>query len=487
MSPVYILSFLIGYFALLLLISYFTGKGSKHSDFFIGGKSSPWYLVAFGMIGASLSGVTFISITGQVKDAGFTYMQMVFGYLLGYLVIGTILMPLYYRLNLTSIYGYLEQRFGAWTYKTGAGYFLLSRTIGASFRLFLIAIVLQEFVFQHWNIPFEATVALSILLIWIYTFRGGIKTVVYTDTLQTFFMILTVILTIIFIVKELSLGTGEVTALIAQSDYSKMFVWDWQPSNNFFKFFLSGAFITITMTGLDQDMMQKNLSCRNIKDAQKNMLWFSIILVVVNFLFLCLGSLLYIYADAMTLELPAKTDQVFPTIALNATNLLIGSTFIVGLIAAAYSSADSALTSLTTSFCVDFLNFQKGKESLKMRYTVHIGFSVLLFMVIVIFRQLNNDAVIYELFKVAGYTYGPLLGLYSFGLSNRRPVKDRLVPVICILSPVICFLADTYSADLFNGFQFGFLILPLNGLLTFLGLLLVSEREKPMPEKPVDM
>lgn len=467
-----------GYFMFLIAISYFTSRNSDDHTFFTANRQSPWFLVAFGMIGASLSGVTFISVPGWVASTQFSYMQMVLGYLVGYLVIATILMPLYYKLNLVSIYSYLETRFGFWSYKTGAFFFLLSRVIGASFRLFLVAGVLQLAMFDAWGIPFWFTVLVTISLIWLYTFKGGIKTIVWTDSLQTLFMLLAVGVTIIYIAGELSLSGSEIISTIQSSEYSQTFVWDWQQNNNFFKQFFAGAFIAIVMTGLDQDMMQKNLTCKNIGDAQKNMFWFSVILVFVNLLFLALGALLYIYADTKGITIPDRSDDLFPMLALNHFNLFTGMVFLLGITAAAYSSADSALTALTTSFCVDFLGFEHGEKQNRKatRVKVHLAFSLLLFVVIVVFRIINDDSVISSVFKAAGYTYGPLLGLYAFGLFTKLEVKDKFVPIVCVLSPVICYIINVNSAELLWGYKFGFEILILNGFLTFIGLLFLAKR-----------
>ncbi len=484
MSPAYILSFVGAYFALLLLISYWTRGTGDNKAFFLANRQAPWFVVAFGMIGASLSGITFISIPGWVTDTQFSYMQVVLGYLVGYLVIGTILLPLYYRLNLTSIYTYLEQRLGINAYKTGAFFFLVSRIIGASFRLFLVATVLQLSIFDAWNVPFAATVILTIALIWIYTFKSGIKTIIWTDTLQTAFMLLAVILSVRLIGQDLELGLMELAETVKASEYSQVFFWDADSSLNFFKQFSSGAFIAIVMTGLDQDMMQKNLSCKTLRDSQKNMFWFSIILAVVNLLFLCLGALLYIYADKHGIRIPEKTDQLFPLLATQYFTPFAGAVFVLGLIAAAYSSADSALTSLTTSFCVDFLGFEKkdGQQQnrVRTRYGVHIGFSVILIITILIFNKINDDAVIHSLFVVAGYTYGPLLGMFSFGLLTKRAVKDRWVIPVCLISPLTCYLLNQYSEELFNGYAFGYELLILNGLLTFTGLLFISKKSQPV-------
>lgn len=494
LTPAIILGIIAVYFLILMGVSYYTSRDSGNANFFLAGRKSPWYLVAFGMVGATLSGVTFISIPGVVGAGGanqsFSYMQMIFGNLLGYLVIAHVLMPLYYRLNLTSIYGYLEKRFGWYSYKTGSAYFLLSRTIGASFRLYLVAIVLQKFVLGPFGIPFWLTVMVTILLIWVYTFRGGINTIVWTDTLQTVCMLTAVILTIFSIGQALETNLGGLIDLVQKSDYSQVFFFEggWGDPNNFFKQFFAGALITIVMTGLDQDMMQKNLSCKNIGEAQKNMYTFSIVLLFANLLFLVLGALLYIYASNVGLSIPERTDQLFPTIALQNLSPGVGIVFILGLIAAAYSSADSALTSLTTSFCVDFLDMEKKEDSeeskKRTRFKVHITFSIILFLFIIAFNAINNDAVISQLFRVAGYTYGPLLGLYSFGMVTKLKIRDQWVIPICLAAPIISFLIDIYSSQILFGFEFGFLIIALNGLLTFLGLLAISYKEYESEDPP---
>jgi len=480
MPPLGVLLIIVCYFAVILVISYYTGRSADNAGFFIGNKKSPWYVVSFGMIGASLSGVTFISVPGWVFDSQFSYMQMVLGYLVGYFVIANVLLPIYYRLNLTSIYTYLEQRFGFWSYKTGASFFLLSRIIGASFRLFLIANVLQITIFEAMGVPFILTVVITILLIWLYTYRGGIKTIIWTDTLQTVFMITAVVLSIILISRSLDLDFRGIVSTIKESSYSKMFFFsDWTDKNFFVKQFLSGAFIAIVMTGLDQDMMQKNLSCRNLKEAKKNVYWLSISLVPVNLIFLSLGALLFVFAARTGITVPEMTDDLFPLISTGGYLAPVVTVFfIVGLVAAAYSSADSALTSLTTSFTVDILGGLKLSEAElgRTRKRVHILISVILLGVILIFRAINNQSVISALFTAAGYTYGPLLGMYSFGLFSRWKVRDRLVPLICILSPILSFLLSRFSAALLNGYEFGFELLILNGLITFLGLLLIRQR-----------
>ena len=486
LSPGILLGIILGYFLMLILVSIFTSKNANNQDFFTAGRNSPWYLVAIGMIGASLSGVTFISIPGVVGGGGlnqaFSYMQIVLGYMLGYAVIALVLLPLYYRMNLTSIYTYLEKRFGWHAYKMGAIYFQLSRTTGSALRLFLVATILHQFVFAPYQISFAFSVFLTIFLIWVYTFKGGIKTIVVTDTIQTFFMLGAVFLTIILICQSLNMGFGDMVRAVKNSGYSKVFFFEggWSDPNNFFKQFLSGALITLTMTGLDQDMMQKNLTCRTLKDAQKNMFTFSLILVFANILFLTMGAMLYIYASELGITLPEKTDQVYPFLALNHLSPFIGMLFILGLIAAAYSSADSALAAMTTSFCIDFLNFEKWEASeeqkKKVRLMVHIGYSVLMFLMILLFNTISKDGIINELFRWAGFTYGPLLGLFAFGILTQFKVKSQWIIPICVLSPIISWLLDTYSKELFQGFTFGFLILAINGTLTFLGLLLASER-----------
>ncbi|MCF8374498.1 MAG: sodium:solute symporter [Bacteroidales bacterium] len=469
---------IVAYFAMLLVISWVTGRKADNNAFFLGNRKSPWYVVAFGMIGASLSGVTFISVPGWVGSSSFSYMQMVLGYLLGYIAIANILMPMYYRLQLTSIYTYLDERFGKNSYKTGASFFLLSRVIGAAFRLFLVANVLQITVFDAWNIPFAASVVITILLIWLYTYRGGIKTIIWTDTLQTIFMLLAVGISVYFIADEMKLDFAGLVKTVKGSEYSQIFFFDdWKDKRFFFKQFLAGAFITIVMTGLDQDMMQKNLSCKNIGDAKKNMYWFSLILVPVNLLFLGLGALLFLFAQSKGISLPAHSDDLFPLVATGGfLTPILTVVFILGLIAAAYSSADSALTALTTSFSVDILNINKYKEETKrkrIRMIAHIGFSVLLVLVILLFKAINNQSVISAIFTVAGYTYGPLLGLYAFGLFTKLQVRDRIVPYLAIASPVIAYFIKSAVSEYF-GWEIGFELLIINGMITYGGLLLIS-------------
>ncbi len=490
MTPLHILSLIGAYFLLLLLISYFTGRNDSNDDFFRAGKSAPWFLVAFGMIGASLSGVTFISVPGSVEGASFSYMQVVLGYLAGYMVIAFVLLPIYYRLNVTSIYEYLEQRFGWMSYKVGAFSFFVSRVLGAAFRLFLVAIVLQQFVFDAWAVPFELTVVLSIVLIWVYTFRGGIKTIVWTDTLQTLFMLTSVGLSIYFITQRLGWGFSEFLDSDALRQYSKTWFTDsWSDRNHLVKSFLGGMFITICMTGLDQDMMQKNLTCRSLGDARKNMISFSLVLVVVNLVFLLLGALLFIYAGAFGVGIPEmdgspKSDLLFPEIALNSgLGMGVAVTFLLGLIAAAYSSADSALTSLTTSFCVDFLGIDKKPETRRkqIRKRTHVGMSLLLIAVVILFKYVLDRNVIDGLLTVATYTYGPLLGLFSFGILTRYRLKDRLVWLVAVVVILLVIGLSNIPQAWLGGYEIGYELLPLNGLLTFLGLWLIRDGKPARP------
>jgi SSS family transporter len=486
MSPTQILLLIAAYFGILVLISYLTGKEDSNDAFFKANKSAPWYLVAFGMIGASLSGVTFISVPGWVETSQFSYMQVVLGYLVGYFVIAYVLMPIYYRLNVTSIYQYLEERFGIVSYKTGAFFFFISRVLGASFRLYLVAIVLQKFVFDAFNIPFWVTVSISILLIWIYTFRGGIKTIIWTDTLQTLFMLVAVVVAIILIIDKLDWSFSEFLTSDELAKYNNVFITDsFLAKNHIIKSFLGGMFIAICMTGLDQDMMQKNLTCKTLKDAQKNMVSFSVVLIVVNFVFLLLGGLLFIYAERFGIAIPLldgkpKTDLLFPEIAINGgLSITLAVAFLLGLIAAAYSSADSALTALTTSFCIDFLGIEKIEKHKQkgLRKRVHIFMSLLLIIVIIAFKYILDSNVIDNLLKVAGYTYGPLLGLFAFGIFTKRVIKDKFAWVIAAASVILVYIIGSIPPNLIGGYVIGYELLIINGLFTFVGLWLISKRK----------
>jgi len=478
MNPLLVASLLSGYFLLLIIVAYLTSRKATTETFFTANRKSPWFVVAFGMIGTTISGVTFISVPGEVGNSAFTYFQFVMGNFVGYLIIAYVLLPVYYRMNLISIYSYLEERLGFYSYKSGSFIFLLSRTIGAAFRMYLVAEVLQLAFFAHYGVPFSVTVLISILLIWIYTTRGGVKTIIWTDSLQTIFLISAVILTIYFIFSNFGWSLGNMISEVEASPYSRVFDWDWRSGKFFVKQFLAGIFITIVMSGLDQDMMQKNLTCKNLKEARKNMLTFSVIFVGVVWMFLTLGALLYIYADAHHITLPQKSDDLYPLLAISHMSLMIGIFFLLGITAANYASADSALTSLTTAFCIDFLNFGKNNHPNKQRIlkVTHLSFSLLLFVVIMIFKAVNNQSVVMAVFKVAGLTYGPLLGLFSFGMLTKYQVKDRLVPFVVIASPILSGLLNHFSEQLFNGYQIGFEIVIINGLLTFFGLFLVRIR-----------
>lgn len=496
MTPEVLLSFIIGYFVILVGLAYFTSRSiSDNASFFIANRNSSWYLVAFGMIGTTLSGVTFISIPGKVgAQTGdqFQYFQFVIGNAIGFIIVAMVLLPLYYRLQVTSIYSYLEYRLGTWSYKTAAVIFLISRTIGSSFRLYLVVIVLQHFIFDAYGVPFWLTVLMCLVLICAYTLKGGLKTIIITDTLQTIMLSLSVFLIIYFICQHLGFNIPQAFESIKNSGYSKIFFFDNFISSRFHisKQLIGGIFITIAMVGLDQDLMQKNLSCKNIGEAQKNMFTFTGIFVVITFFFMCVGALLYIYASKNGIAIPtdaagnSRTDFLFPEIALNHLSKLAAVVFMMGLTAASFATTDSALTALTTSFCVDFLNFNKKKNtnaasSIRTRYWVHIGFSIGVFLTIILFNTINNAAVVSAIFIVASYTYGPLLGLYSFGLLiKRRGLRDKFVPVICILSPAICYFLNLNSRDLLGGYVFDSEMILVNGLITFLGLLIISKPSK---------
>lgn len=487
MSPALILACICGYFLFLLIIAWYTSRNAGNDAYFLGNRASPWYAVAFGLIGDSLSGVTFISVPGQVGKENFAYLQIVFGYILGYLVIARVLLPLYYRLQLTSIYSYLLERFGPNSQKTGSFFFLLSRTVGAAARLYLTASVIQMFVFDKWGFPFWATVSIIIALILLYTYKGGIKTLVWTDTFQSGFLLLGVILSIAAVARQLNWGLGEMVSAISESSYSQIFVWEWQHKKFFWKEFFSGAAIAVVMTGLDQNMMQKNLSCRSLGEAQKNIYSFTGVIVFVNIFFVSLGALLYAYAHAKGIAIPAKTDHLFPMLALQHLGTFAAIAFIVGLTAATFSSADSVLTTLTTSFCIDFLGTDRpGKyteqRKTQLRHITHIAFAFLLLAVIlVLWWKSKNAAVITIVFATAGYTYGPLLGLFAFGLFFKSRVRDGWVPLICCLSPLLCWGISYNSKKWFGGYEMGFELLILNGLLVAIGLFLLRKPLSPQP------
>lgn len=490
MTPTTILIIIVIYFGLLLLVSNLVSKKSSDNDtFFKANKNSKWYLVAFGMIGTALSGVTFISVPGEVgnPDLQFKYFQFVLGNAIGFLIIAKVLLPLYYRMNLTSIYGYIEQRLGTVSYKTAASIFLISRTIGSAFRLYLVVIVLQRYVFDAFEVPFALTVLISLGLIFAYTYRGGLKTIIITDTLQTFFLVSSVFLTIIFICQSLDLSLLQAFETVKESNYSKIFFFeDYLKGNYFWKQVLGGIFVTIAMVGLDQDLMQKNLSCANIGEAQKNMFTFTGIFVLINIFFLSVGALLYLYAEKNGITVPmvdgvARTDLLFPEIAFNHLTIVPAVVFLLGLTAATFATTDSALTALTTSFCVDFLGMDKAENQnksnvVRTRHWVHLGFSFLMFLVIIFFNAVNDASVVKMIFKIASYTYGPLLGLYAFGLFVKtKTVHDKFVPLVCIAAPALCFFISKYSAELLGNYVLDNELIIVNGLITFIGLLLISK------------
>lgn len=480
MSPLFIAFIIVAYFAGLVLISYLTTRKLDGQSFFNGNRRSPWYVVAIGMIGTSISGVTFISVPGWVMTSQFSYLQMVLGYLLGYFVIANVLLPLYYRLNLTSIYTYLQSRFGFWSYKTGASFFLISKLVGASVRLFLVSMVLQTLVFAPLGVPFWVTVSGTIGLIWLYTFKGGIKTIIWTDLVQTLAMLAGLVLALYLIKDAMHFSFSEMVSSIKNSHLSRVWFFDDPKSEVYFwKQFLGGAFTTIVMTGLDQDMMQKNLSCRSLRDAKKNMYSYGFMFLPINLLFLSLGALLGIFASTHGIAIPDSTDKLFPMLATGGYfHASLGVVFIVGIVAAAYSSADSAIAALTTSFTLDILECNRfGVDRMKrIRWFVHLGMSVAVVVVILLFKMLNNDAVIKAVFVIAGYTYGPLLGLYAFGLFTKLQVRDRIVPLLAVIAPVTCYILSTNSVKWFNGYKFGFELLIINGAIMFVGLLVTSPR-----------
>lgn len=465
------------YFLMLIIVAHYTSKGADTNTFFTANKQSPWWLVAIGMIGTSISGVTFISVPGAVGVDKLSYYQIILGNIVGYFIIATVLLPLYYRLNLISIYTYLEKRFGTYSYKTGSSFFLLARTLGSAARLFLAVEVLQLAIFDSWDIPFWVSAMVTISLIWVYTYKGGVKTIIVTDTLQTFFLLTALVITIYLIAAKLDLGVSGLISTIQESKYSQMFFFDdFSYKHHFGKDFVAGIFIAIVMTGLDQDLMQKNLTCKNIGEAQKNMFWFCCTFAVTTLLFVCLGALLYIYADKIGFEIPKRTDLLYPQLALGGQfGTLAAITFLLGITAATYASSDSALTALTTAFCIDFMNIEKYEESKKskIKYFVHIGFSALFFVIILIFYKYSGGSIISTVFNIAGYTYGPLLGLFAFGLFTQTPVRDKFVPLVCIIAPILTYIIDTHSKEWLSGYQFGFEKLLLNGAITFLGLALL--------------
>ncbi|MBP7345416.1 MAG: sodium:solute symporter [Sediminibacterium sp.] len=479
MSPLLLFSFVIGYFLILLVVAWYTGRNSDNHSFFIGNKNSNWMLVAFGMVGTSLSGVTFVSVPGAVAKESFAYLQITIGYLFGYLMIAYILLPLYYKLNLTSIYNYLSSRMGFNSYKTGSSFFILSRTLGATARLYLVVNILQEAILNSFNIPFWATTLIILVMILLYTFEGGVKTIVYTDTLQTTCMLAGLVICVFYILNQLNMGFGDSLQAMNDRGYSKIFFTD--PNSKFFflKQIIAGAFITVTMTGMDQEMMQKNISVKTLKDSQKNVMSMAITLATVIVIFLFLGGLLYLYAE--NLNIAVSGDKIFPVLAMEHMPPVVSVIFIIALISALFPSADGAITALTSTFCIDIIGIQRRPDlteaaQKKIRQRVHLTFAAIFLVFVLIFKWVNDPSMIGLLLKIAAYTYGPLLGLFTFGIITKRVVKDALVPYVCIAAPIICFIIDKYQKSLLGSYEVGLELLIINGTITFLGLILISKK-----------
>jgi Na+/proline symporter len=482
MQSLLLLGILIGYFLVLLGVSYYTSRNATNQSFFQANKSAPWYLVAFGMIGTSLSGVTFISVPGTVGSGAFAYFQVVIGYFIGYFIVAYVLLPLYYKYNLTSIYKFLMLRFGDTSYKTGALLFITSRTLGATLRLYLVINVLQIFVLDELHIPFTVTTLIILGMILMYTYKGGVKTIVWTDTLQTLFMLLALVICVVYILSNLGLSFSDAMQSMSDHGFTNIFKTDPMDKKFFLKQIIGGAFITVSMTGLDQEMMQKNISVRTLGDSQKNMISFSTVMVLVNFLFLLLGGLLYLYAES--LGLATKGDDLFPTVAMQHLPPFVGIIFVVGLISALFPSADGAITALTASFCIDILGFERDKESSEekktsTRHLVHLSFTGVFLIMVFFFKWLDNKEIITILLDISGYTYGPLLGLFAYGIMTKHPLHDKFVPVVCIVAPIIVFTLDKVVAPVLLGnYKFGLELLLMNGVLTFAGLMLIRKKHE---------
>ncbi len=479
MSPLLLFSFVIGYFLILLAVAWYTGKNSDNHSFFIGNKNSNWMLVAFGMVGTSLSGVTFVSVPGAVAKESFAYIQITLGYLIGYAMIAYILLPLYYRLNLTSIYHYLSSRMGFNAYKTGSSFFILSRTLGATARLYLVVNILQEAILNSFNVPFWATTLIILIMILLYTYEGGVKTIVYTDTLQTTCMLAGLVICVFYILNQLDMGFGESLQAMNNKGYSTIFVTD--PNSKFFflKQIIAGAFITVTMTGMDQEMMQKNISVKTLKDSQKNVMSMAITLATVIVIFLFLGGLLYLYAERLNVD--ATGDKIFPVLAMEHMPPIVSVIFIIALISALFPSADGAITALTSTFCIDIIGIQRRADlteaaQKKIRQRVHLTFAAIFLVFVLVFKWVNDPSMIGLLLKIAAYTYGPLLGLFTFGIITKREVIDKWVPYVCVAAPIICFILDKFQKDLLGSYEVGLELLIINGALTFIGLLLISKK-----------
>lgn len=485
MSPIAVTITIIAYFILLFTVSYIAGRKADNAGFFVGNRKSSWYVVAFAMIGSTISGVTFVSVPGMVASSCFSYLQMVLGFIVGQFIIAFILVPLFYRMNLVSIYEYLENRFGTSSYRTGAWFFFISKMLGAAVRLFLVCLTLQLLVFEPFHLPFLLNVAITVALVWLYTFRGGVKSLIWTDSLKTFCLVVSVVLCIYYIASDLRLNFGGLISTISDSDLSRIFFFDdINDKRYFFKQFLAGIFTVIAMNGLDQDMMQRNLSCKNFRDSQKNMITSSISQFFVILLFLMLGVLLYTFVARQGLTAPAKSDELFPMVATSSYFPgIVGILFIVGLVSSAYSAAGSALTALTTSFTVDILHAKDKEESIlsKLRKRVHVGMAVVMGIVIFVFGLLNNTSVIDAVYTLASYTYGPILGLFAFGIFTKKQINDKYIPLVAILSPILCYILQSNSEAWFGGYQISYELLILNGLFTFLGLcLLIRRKDNPV-------
>ncbi|HVT84395.1 MAG TPA: sodium:solute symporter [Chitinophagaceae bacterium] len=480
MTPGLLFSFVIGYFLLLLLVAWITSRNSNNESFFIGNRNSNWMLVAFGMVGTTLSGVTFVSVPGDVGKEAFAYLQITIGYLIGYVVIAFVLLPLYYRLNLTSIYNYLSTRLGFYSYKTGASFFILSRTLGATARLYLVVKILQDAILSSFGVPFWATTLIILVMILIYTYEGGVKTIVFTDTLQTTFMLTGLIVCVVYILQAMHINFSSALSVMSEKGYSKIFFTDPDSKLYFLKQIIAGAFITITMTGMDQEMMQKNISVKTLKGAQKNMMTLSVIMFVVIMLFLFLGGLLYLFGAQHGVA--ATGDKLFPVIALQYMPPIVSIIFIIALISALFPSADGAITALTSSFCIDIIGMQRKTEwtdqqKKKIRQRIHLAMAGIFLLFVLVFYEVNNPNMIGVILKVASYTYGPLLGLFAFGILTKRHVKDSIVPVICVAAPAICYVLDKFQGSIFGSFQIGYEMLIYNGLLTYIGLLIFSRKQ----------
>ncbi|WP_020531171.1 sodium:solute symporter [Flexithrix dorotheae] len=479
MTTAYVSVVIILYFAMLYVIARLSSRKANAATFFIANRNAPWPLVAYGMIGVSISGITFISVPGQVVDNQFSYFQMVMGYTGGLIVVAVVLLPVFYRIKAISIYAYLRERFGKEAHLTGTVFFLIAQTLTASFKLFLMAHVLQVVLFGPLGMPFWITVAVTLLLIWVYTYKGGIKTVIFTDILQTTFLLASVLVSVWAISQHLDLSVTELYSKIQERDMGKTFFWSWDSPHNFFKLFLTGLLMTVMTNGLDQSVMQKHLTCKNIRDAQKNLFVLAGIILIVNAFFLYLGGLLYYFGDSMGIDLPEKTDSIYPMLAIYHLGPVVGTLFILGIAAAAYSSADSSLTGLTTSFCVDILGFsEKDEHQVKKRNSIHFGFTLLIFLIILIFNKINNDSVLAAFIQTTGYVYGPLVGLFAFGLFTQKEVNGRWIPFLCIASPVLSKTLDYVLPKIFDGYQLGYAVMVVNSLITFFGLIVLSKTAK---------